>query len=255
MLALASRQLLQRAALKRPLQSNIIRTQIRLNSQDKSSKSKATRSMSYGSPVTWKSVAVGGSIIVFTLGYLYKLKSDRQKQIDFNNKMTMGQADIKCLFDLVDTDGKKRTSEEFRGRWLLVYFGFTHCPDVCPEELEKLSEAIDRLHKEKFDITPLFITVDPQRDKPALMRKYLDEFSSKWIGLTGDDEQIGRTAKSFRVYYSPGPKDQDNDYIVDHTIISYLIGPKGQLMEYFGQTRTVDDVENLIKSHIMLYKD
>lgn len=209
----------------------------------------------YDSPVTWKSVAIGGSIVAIMLGYLHLLKRERDRKKQIQNNLTLGAADIRCSFDLIDTEGKRRTHEEFLGRWLLVYFGFTHCPDVCPEELEKLSEVIERLFKSNVDIVPLFITVDPHRDKPELIKKYLAEFSDKFIGLSGDDEQTGKTAKSFRVYYSPGPKDADDDYIVDHTIISYLIGPKGQLIEYFGQTKSVDEIEALIRVHMKLYKD
>lgn len=210
--------------------------------------------MYYTSPITWRSLTIGGSIIMTLTGYFYYLKNKRAERVEMEKQRSIGAASIECSFDLVDTNGKPRTSQEFLGKWLLVYFGFTHCPDVCPEELEKLATAVEKLHADKVDVVPIFITVDPWRDKPELIAKYLSEFSDKFIGLTGDDKQIQHVTRSFRVYYSPGPKDSDNDYIVDHTIISYLIGPKGELVDYFGQTRTAEEVENSIRLHKKTYK-
>lgn len=196
------------------------------------------------SPISWKSAGLATAVGAVVSTILY-INAQRRKELSEKNKnRTIGSAAIYSDFDLVDTENKRRTSEEFRGRWILVYFGFTHCPDVCPEELEKLALAIEKLHKQKVDIVPIFITVDPGRDKPELIKRYLAEFSDKFIGLTGSDEQIAKATRSFRVYFSPGPKDKDEDYIVDHTIISYLMGPDGRLVDYFGQTRTAEEIAN-----------
>lgn len=189
-------------------------------------------------------------MIVFPTLYFMKIKADKMKIIERDRSRSIGQAAIHGEFELVDTEGKIRTSEEFRGKWLLVYFGFTHCPDVCPEELEKLAIVLDRLLlKHKLDIVPLFITVDPERDTPQLLKKYLAEFTDKFIGLSGTKEQVEKATRAFRVYYSMGPKDRDGDYIVDHTIITYLIGPKGDLIDYYGQTRTAEDIERAVLIH------
>lgn len=200
-------------------------------------------------PVTWKSLLVGGGILSGLTAYFLYLKRLRHEKIEQDKTRTYGKAAIGGSFELVDTTGKTRSSEEFLGKWTLVYFGFTHCPDVCPEELEKLAAVVDKLSQQKIDIVPLFISVDPERDTPEMVGKYLKEFSDKFIGLTGTKEQVEKATRAYRIYYSVGPKDQDNDYIVDHTIISYLVSPSGELTDYFGQTKTAEDMvqEILVK--------
>ncbi|KAG9508692.1 Vesicular acetylcholine transporter [Fragariocoptes setiger] len=198
-------------------------------------------------PITWKSLLAGGSIIGLLYGYTVYLKNEKEKRMELEKRRSFGKPAIGGSFELVDSQGKTRTSDEFLGRWMLVYFGFTHCPDVCPEELDKLATVLERVTK-SVDIVPLFISVDPERDTPEVVGKYLAEFSNKFIGLTGTKEQVERATRAYRVYYSAGPRDSDNDYIVDHTIISYLVNPNGELADYFGQTKSVDEIESSISS-------
>lgn len=215
---------------------------------------KANRPSSDAGPITWKSLFVGGGTLALLTGWFIYLKKLKQDKIEREKTRTYGKAAIGGSFELVDTTGKLRKSDEFLGKWLLIYFGFTHCPDVCPEELEKLAKVVENLSKSKIDIIPLFISVDPERDTPEMVGKYLKEFSDKFIGLTGSKEQIEKATRSYRVYYSVGPKDEENDYIVDHTIISYLIGPTGEMVDYFGQTKAADEVESTIMFHILKSK-
>lgn len=214
--------------------------------KDKPNISKANRPMSDTGPVSWRGLLVGGTVLATLTGYFLYLKNKRHEKIQREKSRTYGQAAIGGSFELVDTTGKVRSSEEFLGKWLLIYFGFTNCPDVCPEELEKLATVVDRLSKQGVEVLPLFISVDPERDTPELVGKYLEEFSNKFIGLTGTKEQVEKATRAYRIYYSVGPKDKDNDYIVDHTIISYLVSPTGELVEYFGQTKLADEMEGLI---------
>lgn len=217
-------------------------------------KTKANHPISDRGPITWRSLIIGGTTLATLTAYFLYLKKAKEDKIERDKYKAHGRAAIGGYYELVDTEGKLRKSDEFLGKWLLIYFGFTHCPDVCPEELEKLATVLNKLAESNVDIVPLFISVDPERDTPELVGKYLKEFSDKFIGLTGTKEQVEQATRAYRVYYSVGPKDKDNDYIVDHTIISYLIGPKGELVDYFGQTKEAPEIEATILFKIKSYR-
>jgi protein SCO1/2 len=134
-------------------------------------------------------------------------------------------------FTLEDGNGKQVADRDFRGSYLLIYFGYTFCPDVCPTTLTEVADALDRLGPKADRLRPIFITVDPKRDTPAVVKQYAAAFSPRLIGLTGSPEQIAQVAKAYRVYYAEhrtgsGP----GDYTMDHSSILYLMGPDGQFI-------------------------
>lgn len=134
-------------------------------------------------------------------------------------------------FTLVDGDGHQVTDRDFRGKYMLVYFGYTFCPDVCPTTLNEVAEALDKLGPKADQLQPIFITVDPKRDTPPAMKQYAAAFTPRLIGLTGSPEQIAQVAQEYRVYYAehrtgPGP----NDYTMDHSSVLYLMGPDGRFV-------------------------
>ena len=134
-------------------------------------------------------------------------------------------------FTLEDGNGKPVTDRDFRGKYMLVYFGYTYCPDVCPTTLNEVADALDHLGPKADRLQPIFITVDPKRDTPAVMKQYTAAFSPRLLGLTGTPEQIAKVAKEYRVYYAehrtgPGP----NDYSMDHSSMLYLMGPDGKFV-------------------------
>lgn len=159
-------------------------------------------------------------------------------------------------FDLVDHDGKPRCNKDFLGQWILIYFGFTHCPDICPEELEKMGSVVDTIcrNKQVPELQPVFISIDPERDSPDAVKNYLKDFHPNLIGLTGSRDQIETASRAFRVYYSEGPKDSDEDYIVDHTVIMYLLSPDGEFCEYFGQNKSAGEIASGITALMAKHK-
>ncbi|GMR36937.1 hypothetical protein PMAYCL1PPCAC_07132 [Pristionchus mayeri] len=201
---------------------------------------------------TWKTVLgtfiVGGSML---LALLY-IKKVRMEEAEKQRKMTAGKARIGGDWELQNTDGKMEGSEQLKGNWLLLYFGFTHCPDICPDEIEKMVKVVELLERDKdpAKILPIFISVDPARDTLKRVKEYCAEFSPKLRGYTGTSEQVNKVAKTFRVYHSEGPKTAPDDYIVDHTVIMYLIDPEGNFHDYYGQNRRAEEIAQTIRMKI-----
>ncbi|KAM3718452.1 Protein SCO1 [Dirofilaria immitis] len=192
-------------------------------------------------------VIVGVSVILIII--LSGLREKKMRELESERKQTIGRARIGGSWELVDFDGKLGGSEQLKGNWLLLYFGFTHCPDVCPDSIEKMVEVVEILEKseEKIKVIPVFISVDPERDTVERVKEYCAEFSPKIKGYTGSKEQVAKVAKAFRVYYSQGPKVDKDDYIVDHTVIMYLIDPDGEFHDYYGQNRSAEEISKIIK--------
>ncbi|XP_048209540.1 protein SCO2 homolog, mitochondrial [Perognathus longimembris pacificus] len=172
----------------------------------------------------------------------------RQQRIEALRQAAVGQGD----FSLLDHRGRPRCKADFRGQWVLMYFGFTHCPDICPDELEKLVQVVQRLEAEPSLplVQPIFITVDPERDDVAAMARYVRDFHPRLLGLTGSAEQVAQVSQSYRVYYSAGPKDEDQDYIVDHSIAIYLLNPDGLFTDYYGRSRSAEQIADSVKQHM-----
>ena len=149
-------------------------------------------------------------------------------------------------FTLVDQDGRQVTEANFRGRFMLIYFGYTYCPDVCPTTLTTMADAVRLLGADEPKVVPIFITVDPQRDTPDHLKMYVGYFHPRMVGLTGSAEQAAASAKAFRVYYAKvedkeAPPDSDA-YVMDHTSIVYLMGPDGRFLSNFGHGATPEQI-------------
>jgi protein SCO1 len=142
-------------------------------------------------------------------------------------------------FKLTDQSGREVTDRELKGKPFLVFFGFTHCPDVCPTTLFEVSEILRALGPDADRTGALFITVDPERDTPAAMKDYLSSFDPHLIGLTGDPAAVAAVAKAYRVYFKKVPLDQGG-YTMDHTAIVYLMDKEGRFVSPFSLKRSAE---------------
>lgn len=207
-------------------------------------------------PISWTSLVVllvaGGGVLL----YVKKLKREKEEASEKERTRSLGKAALGGPFSLTDHNGKVKTDKDFLGQWILIYFGFTFCPDICPDELEKMANTLDMLDKTEGlpKLQPLFISVDPERDTPEILKNYLKEFHPRILGLTGTNEEVHQATKAYRVYYSMAPADDDNDYLVDHTIIMYLVDPNGNFVDYYGQNRTAQEMTAGIANHMIKYK-
>jgi protein SCO1/2 len=153
-------------------------------------------------------------------------------------------------FTLVNGEGETVTEQQFRGKYMLVYFGYTFCPDVCPTALQVMAQALDQLPPETTaKITPVFISIDPERDTPEHMALYVKNFYPTLVGLTGSPEQVKAAAAAFRVYYAKVEEDgaSPDTYLMDHSAIMYLMGPDGGFLSHFTHETTADDMALRLK--------
>jgi cytochrome oxidase Cu insertion factor (SCO1/SenC/PrrC family) len=152
-------------------------------------------------------------------------------------------------FALVDHAGRPRTDADFRGKLLVIYFGFTYCPDICPTDLQAIGLALDRLGPAGDAVQPLFITLDPERDTPEQLAEYAPLFHPRLIGLTGDGAAIRRTALAYKVFYAKAPAPS-GEYTLDHTGFIYLVGPAGEYLGFLPPGTGPDRLAQLIRGHL-----
>jgi cytochrome oxidase Cu insertion factor (SCO1/SenC/PrrC family) len=153
-------------------------------------------------------------------------------------------------FVLVNGQGATVTDQSWPGKWKLVYFGYTYCPDVCPTELQTISAALDRLGDTASQVVPIFITVDPERDTPAAMADYVKLFDDRLVGLTGTPEQIAAVARRYRVYYSKVQPKGASAYLMDHSSFVYLMAPDGSFRALFRQGSSADEIADAIAQRL-----
>lgn len=144
----------------------------------------------------------------------------------------ISEADYARDFALTDHTGKPRTMADFRGKAVVIFFGYTQCPDVCPTTMTGMAEAMKLLGGDAAKVQVLFVTVDPERDTRQLLAQYVPVFNPSFLGLYGDPQTIAKTAQDFRIFYKKQPGSTPSTYTVDHTAGSYVYDPKGRLRLY-----------------------
>jgi len=158
---------------------------------------------------------------------------------------SVGTPDIGGPFTLTATDGKTVTDQNYRGKWVAVFFGYTSCPDACPTALSNMSVALEKLGKEAAKIQPLFITVDPDRDTSQMLSAFLESFDHRIAGLSGTRAQIDAATKAYRAFYQLH-KEQGDNYVVDHSAYFYLMDPDGRFADVVEGTTSGDQMADKI---------
>jgi protein SCO1/2 len=160
-----------------------------------------------------------------------------------------GRGPIGGPFTLVDQDGKPRSDSEFRGKLMIVYFGYTFCPDVCPTDLMAITQALDALGPEAAGIQPIFISIDPERDAKAL-REYISAFHNSFIGLTGAPEDIRKVANSYKAFYTKVEDAKSGDYSIDHAGVIYLMGRDGRYLGFMPPQTSPDRLIEILRKYL-----
>ena len=184
--------------------------------------------------------------VVASIGLLFWLAGNRKDNAD--------QPVIGGAFELVDQNGKPFTEKDLKGKYSLIYFGYTFCPDVCPTELQTMTQALEMLGPLAKKIRPIMISVDPERDTPEVLKEYLTNFYPGFVGLTGTPEQVRRAGQAYRVFYRKTDEKSASDYLMDHSSIVYLMDPEGRYLKHFAYGTTPEKMAEGIRKAIEKYE-
>jgi cytochrome oxidase Cu insertion factor (SCO1/SenC/PrrC family) len=161
-----------------------------------------------------------------------------------------GHEPVDTSFSLTDHHGKRRTHEEFRGKALIVYFGYMFCPDICPTDLQTIAQAIDQLGPKGEAVQPLFITLDPDRDTSEALASYVSLFHPQLVGLTGVREEIRRVARGYKVYFARVSGGSMSAYVLDHSAFIYLVDAAGRYVGFLPPGTTPERLAEAISPHL-----
>lgn len=180
-------------------------------------------------------------LVAFAAGGLVALP------VVYSPQQNIGTASVGGPFTLTTHEGKRVTEKDFQGRYMLVAFGYTYCPDICPSELQTITLALDALGPKADAIVPVFISVDPERDTVAQMASYVKNFSPRIVGLTGTPEEVKAAAMAYRAAYRKDPSANGADYAMSHTTFMYVMNPNGTYVTHFNYGTLSDDMAAKLK--------
>jgi cytochrome oxidase Cu insertion factor (SCO1/SenC/PrrC family) len=196
-------------------------------------------------------VLIGGGVLLGVCLGLLLLPGALERILPTGGARAVGQATIGGPFTLTDHRGRRVTDQEWRGKYTLVFFGFTFCPDVCPTALQVSAAALDKLGPKADRVAPLFISVDHERDTPEMLARYVSSFHPRLVGLTGSAEEIAAVTRSYRVYFKKVKDDKSGAaYTYDHSSIVYLMAPDGKFVTHFTHTTSADAMAAGIQRHV-----
>jgi len=187
-------------------------------------------------------IIFAGLIILISMYFLLNTKPTKLINIENNHKVEIGGN-----FTLIDQKGEIFDSSKLDGKYSLIYFGFTYCPDICPDSLQKITNVLDTLKSYNISIVPLFITIDPKRDTTEVLKEYTKHFHEDFVALTGTEDQIKEVTKLFKVYYQVAPeKENTADYMIDHSAFVYLMDKSGNYLAHFDTAEKSDVITHKI---------
>lgn len=200
------------------------------------------------SPVARAVLVFGLGLSVLLLGmaaWLYT-KGSPNFTAQVGTVTSTGTADIGGPFTLIDQAGEPRSDQDFRGSFMLIYFGYTFCPDFCPSSLSVMTRALDQLAEQDPEVAasvvPILISIDPERDTVEALAAYAPHFHDRLVALTGSPEAIADAAKGYRVYYAKADSDDASEYLVDHSTFTYLMDRDGRYVTHFAHNASPEDI-------------
>lgn len=197
-----------------------------------------------------KNILVFIALVIVSIGAGLYMSPEFQNR-DLPKEKSTGEALVGGSFKLTDHYGTIRTDKEFRGNFMLIFFGFTNCPTICPPGIMNMTEAMELLGSDGKKVIPIFITVDPERDTPERMKEFLGNFYSTFIGLTGNKEDIKEVETAYKVYSSKvEAKDEPDGYIMDHSGFIYLMDESGKYVTHFSYNAEPKEMANKIRGYI-----
>jgi len=195
--------------------------------------------------LSFKSLAIALALLV-AVGALVLWSVRPQGANNASPAGPLAGASIGGAFTLVDQDGRPATEKAFAGHYTLVYFGYTFCPDVCPLDVQKMASALRSFEKtdpaRAAKVVPVFITVDPERDTPAALKAFVGAFHPRLVGLTGSVEQVEAAKRAYKVYAKKAGAPGATDYLVDHSAMTYLMGPDGKPISFADHSATAEQI-------------
>ncbi len=204
-------------------------------------------------PLARAAIIFGAGLAILALGiasYLYLQPKPAINQAQFDSNATGAQGSYGGPFTLTNDDGARVTNDTYAGRYLLIYFGYTFCPDVCPTSLSVMTQALDRLELEASEkaaaIQPLFITVDPERDTVEVLNNYVDFFHPRLVGLTGSPEEIAGVIADYRIYAKKVTEEGASDYLMDHTSAFVFLDPQGRFIRLFTHGTSAQEMADAL---------
>jgi cytochrome oxidase Cu insertion factor (SCO1/SenC/PrrC family) len=186
---------------------------------------------------------------MFGCGLALAAEQEQPSAAQMMDDLMYGHGPIGGPFTLTDQNGKPRRDIDFRGKLMIVYFGYTFCPDVCPADLMSITQALEALGPTAESVQPVFITIDPERDAKVLA-EYLAAFHPSFVGLTGSPEQIRKVANSYKVFYVKMPGERSGEYSIDHTGAIYLMGRGGEYLGFMPPQTSPDRLTEVLRKNL-----